>query len=227
MNSAQIISHLVTWTPFLLEGFGWNILIATTAAVIGTLMGALLVWMRLDGSKRTAHASLVISAGFFKVPTVALMFYCAVLLPNEVEIPGTDLIYEFPNWIKASLALSAAQVGFTAHNLDTAIKFHRNGDMGAALLFLPNWGANLLITVIASSSASLVGVSELVSRCNKVINVSDSTDLMVPIYLYASFIFLGFCYSLTLVVKKVKQSMMDRHAKNVHQTTVWVKAEGE
>jgi polar amino acid transport system permease protein len=208
MSSVEILSHLITWTPFLLGGFGWNILIATAAAFIGTSIGAILVWMRLDGSDRRAHVSLIISKWFFKIPTVALMFYCAVLLPNEIQIPGTDLTYSFPNWIKAALALSAAQVGFTSHNLYTAAQFWRNGKQGAALLFIPSWGSNLLITIIASSSASLVGVSEIVSRCNKVINATNSTDLMVPIYLYASLFFLSFCYPLTIIMKKLNQRMV-------------------
>lgn len=215
MTNSEILTHLVTWTPFLLEGFGWNILIAILAAVLGTSMGALLVWMRLNGSQRAVHASSVISAGFYKIPTLALMFYCAVLLPNEIQVPGTDLIYPFPHWIKAALALSAAQVGFTAHNLAGSVAFWRKGDHGAALLFIPNWGSNLLITIIASSSASLVGVSEIVSRCNKVINASNGTDLMIPIYLYASLFFLAFCYPLTLAMKKLKKTLLIRFARKV------------
>ena len=215
MSNSEILSYLVTWTPFLLEGFGWNILIATSAALIGTSVGTLLAWLRLARSRRTAQASLTISAIFFKLPTLALMFYVAILLPHEVQIPWTDSVYPFPIWIKAALALSAAQVGFTSINLSTAIEYWRKGERGAALLFIPNWGSNLLITIIASSSASLVGVSELVSRCNKVINASDSTDLMIPIYLYASLFFLGFCYPLTVAMKKLKHEMVKRYASKI------------
>ena len=215
MSSAEIFSHLVTWTPFLLGGFGWNILIAISATLLGTSVGGLLAWLRLAGSKTTAHASVTISAMFFKLPTLALLFYTAVLLPNEVQIPGTDLVYPFPNWIKAALALSVAQVGFTSHNLSAAIKYWRKGERGAALLFIPNWVSNLLITIIASSAASLVGVSELVSRCNKVVNATANTDLMIPIYLYASLFFLAFCYPLTIAMKKLKQVMTVRFADQI------------
>ena len=209
MSSTDIFSHLITWTPFLLEGFGWNILIAILATLMGTSLGGFLVWVRLSHLKKSAHASLIISKWFLKIPTVALMFYCAILLPNEIQIPGTSLIYTFPAWIKAALALSAAQVGFTSHNLYSAIKSWQKGKHGVALLFIPSWGSNLLITIIASSSASLIGVSEIVSRCNKVINVTDNTSLMVPMYLYVSLFFLCFCYPLTLVMKILKQRMLD------------------
>jgi polar amino acid transport system permease protein len=216
MTISEVLSNLVAWTPFLLEGFGWNILIAILAALIGTSIGGVLAWLRLSSSKSVANASLHISTLFYKLPTLALLFYIAILLPNEVQIPTTNLVYPFPNWIKAALALSAAQVGFTSHNLMDAIGFWRKREHGAALLFIPNWGSNLLITVIASSSASLVGVSELVSRCNKVVNATDSFDLIIPIYFYACLLFLAFCYPLTLAMKKLKQVMIARFVGRVH-----------
>jgi len=210
MPSAEIISHLLTWTPFLLEGFGWNILIATIAAAIGTTVGALLVWTQWKGSQFAQRASAVLSNAFYKIPTLALMFYCAVLLPNDFQLLWSEQTYLFPNWAKAALALSAAQVGFTAQNLGPSLEYWRHGQHGAALLFIPNWGSNLLITIIASSSASLVGVSEIVSRCNKVIAATDNPALMVPMYLYASLFFLLFCFPLTLAMKKFKHVLLQR-----------------
>lgn len=210
MSSAEIFTHLLTWTPFLLGGFAWNILIALSATLLGTSVGAWLAWLREGNSKRAADLSMATSTMFFRLPTVALLFYAAVLLPNEVQVPWTDTIYPFPTWIKAAVALSAAQVGFTSNNLAASIRLWRKREHGAALLFIPNWGSHLLITIIASSSASLVGVSELVSRCNKVINASDNTELMFPIYLYASLIFLGFCFPLTMAMKKLKHAMFLR-----------------
>jgi polar amino acid transport system permease protein len=166
--------------------------------------------MRLKGSRFAVRASAFLSNVFYKIPTLGLMFYCAVLLPNEFQIPWSDQTFLFPNWVKAALALSAAQVGFTAQNLTLSINYWSQGQHGAALLFIPNWASNLLITIIASSSASLVGVSEIVSRCNKVIAATDNTALMVPMYLYASLFFLLFCFPLTLAMKKFKHILLKR-----------------
>lgn len=210
MHSADIIALLLTWTPFLLEGFAWNILIATVAAAVGTSVGACLVWMQLKGSQFAQRVGAFLSNTFYKIPTLALMFYCAVLLPNDFQLPWSEQTYLFPSWVKAALALSAAQVGFTAKNLGLSLRYWGQGQHGAALLFIPNWGSNLLITIIASSSASLVGVSEIVSRCNKVIAATDNTALMVPMYLYASLFFLLFCFPLTLAMKKFKHVLLQR-----------------
>jgi polar amino acid transport system permease protein len=212
MKTSDIISQLISWTPFLIEGFAWNIVISLLAIVLGTALGGILTWAQLSQQPWLSKISLMVSEGVFKIPTIALMFYCAVLLPNEIMVPGTPWVYPFPSWIKAALALSAAQVGFTSHNLLIAVKFWRNANRPAALLLVPAWGSNLLITIIASSAASLVGVNEIVSRCNKVLSASQNSDLMLPMYLYTSLFFLAFCYPLTMLIKKIKQVLTQRLA---------------
>jgi polar amino acid transport system permease protein len=207
MTALETLSYLWTWTPFLLEGFAWNLLIAVSAITFGTGVGCLLVWAQMRGRPMVVKLSGVLSSTFFKIPTVALMFYCAILLPQEISFPGSDTVYPFASWIKAALALSAAQIGFTSLNLPKSVKLWQSGNRPAALLFVPSWGSNLLITIIASSAASLVGVNEIVSRCNKVISATSNTDLMVPMYLYVSLFFLLFCYPLTLLMRKFKKSL--------------------
>ena len=217
MEMSEVLRQLWAWTPFLLEGFGWNVWIATCASVMGTIVGGLLVWMRLSQRPALARTGALLAESFYRIPTLALMFYCAVLLPQEFELPGSHTVHVFAAWIKATIALSAAQIGFTAKNLGPALQRWRHGEHSAALLFIPNWGTSLLITIIASSGASLVGVSEIVSRCNNIISAMQNTDLMVPLYLYASFYFLVFCYPLTYAMWRLRAAILlrlGRHRKS-------------
>jgi polar amino acid transport system permease protein len=204
------LQALWTWTPFLLGGFGWNVVIALTAMVIGTLAGALLAWLGQSRSAAARRLHAVLSQVSRGVPTIVFQFYLAVLLPNELTLPGTALVIAIPAWTKAALALAVAVVGFTSDNLGHAIEQWRRHDHSAALLFIPSWASYLLIVVIASSTASIIGVSELVSRCNSVVNATANTALLIPIYLYASFIFLVFCYPLTILMRSVKTMMARR-----------------
>ena len=207
MTISEIIVHLATWTPFLFGGFLWNIMIALLAVVMGSALGGALTWAQLSEVPVLSKISIATSNTFLKIPTIVLMFYCAVLIPNEVRIPGTQFLYSMPGWVKAALALSAAQVGFTSRNLFAAVNFWKASDRAAALLLVPTWGSNLLITVIASSAASLVGVDEIVSRCSKVINASQNAELALPMYAYTSLFFLVFCYPITLLLKYVQQRL--------------------
>lgn len=204
MSHHDTMAELLTWTPFLLEGFGWNLLIALVAMLMGTLLGGALAFLRLSGHKGIARSALVLSGFSRNVPTIVFQFYLAVMLPTEWAWPGTEWVLVIPGWVKAAMALSVAVVGFTSDNLVHAISAWRKGDHAAALLFVPSWTSYLLIIVIASSTASIIGVSELLSRCNTVINATGNSAILLPLYLYAGLYFLLFCYPLTLAMRRLR-----------------------
>ena len=208
MGSREVLAQLITWTPYLLEGFAWNMLIALAAGILGTAVGGVLVWLVRSGSPWSARCGRFLSNGLYRVPTVALMFYCVILLPKEFVLVGTDIVVPFPSWIKAVIALSASPAGFTARNFGVAWVRWQRGEHGAALLFLPAWGANLLITIIASSAASLVGVSEIVSRSNRIVAATQSTDIMLPLYFYVSLFFLLVCLPFSWGMQVLRRRLM-------------------
>lgn len=206
------IDALIAWTPFLIGGFVWNILIATAAMALGTAAGAALGWLRLSPRRWVQRVSTGATELSRNVPTIVFQFYLALMLPSEWPVPGTHWVVGVPAWIKASLALAVAVVGFTSDNLLIALRDWRAGKHSAALLFVPAWGTYLLIIVIASSTASIIGVGELVSRSNSVINATANTSLMIPIYLYAALIFFLFCYPLIAALKRVRARLAARLA---------------
>lgn len=193
----DILRELLTWTPYLLTGFALNIFIAMLAMVIGTGLGWCLALMRLSSRPRQQKVSLALTELTRNVPTIVFQFYLVFMLPSEFLLPGTDVTLSFPSWLSASLALAVAVIGFTSDNLVRPIKDWRTGDHRTALLFIPNWTGYMMLIVIASSTASIIGVSELVSRCNTVINATGNTELLIPVYLYACICFFMFCYPLS------------------------------
>ena len=207
MVNAEVLLQLVAWTPFLLEGFAWNLLIAATAVILGTSVGVLLVTLHASQSPAGAACSKFVSQTLNYIPSFALMFYLAVLIPSEFVWPGSGELIQFPNWIKAGLALAVSPAAFTAYNFAPALARWERNDRGAALLFIPGWNASLFVTLIASSTASLVGVNEILSRSNKLIAASQNTELMVPLYLYVSLFFLGVCALITGAMKVLSRRL--------------------
>jgi polar amino acid transport system permease protein len=203
MPLSEMIKQLYAWTPFLLVGFGLNILISVVAMAIGTGIGWVLALLRVSNNPRRVNFSLVATEFSRSIPTIVFQFYLAFMLPSEILIPFTKTILVFPVWLKASLALAIAVVGFTSDNLAIALEEWKKGNHSAAFLFIPSWTSYALIIVMASSTASIIGVGELLSRCNTVINAIGNTQLMLPIYLYACLFFFVFCYPLTLLMKKI------------------------
>jgi polar amino acid transport system permease protein len=208
MTSAEIVHILVVWTPFLAGGFLWNILISLVAMAVGTVFGAVLARLRLSKRKSLARTGLAATELTRNIPTFVFLFYLAFLIPVEFEV--LDNIYTFPAWLKASLALSVAVVGFVSDNLLVAWQHWRSDNHSAALLFVPSWTMYLLIIVMASSTASVIGVGEIVSRCNVVIAAVGGDEMMVWVYVYAIGYFFGLCFPLNLAMGHVKRRLLAR-----------------
>jgi polar amino acid transport system permease protein len=202
-QETDVFQTLWVWTPFLLGGFAINVLIAVSAMAIGTLLGWGLALLRLSVKRWVVRVSLLMTELTRNVPTIVFQFYLVFMLPSEFKLPGTSIAVGFPGWLIASMALAIAVVGFTSDNLTKALRDWRRGDHSVAFLFIPSWTNYMLIIVIASSTASIIGVSELVSRCNTVVNATGRTSLMLPVYLYACVLFFLFCYPLTQLMRKV------------------------
>ena len=217
MNN-DTLSFLLTWTPFLLQGFLWNIFIAVCAVALGSLIGAGLAWLRVTRHGRTAALAEQVSTFFRGVPTLALIFYAVFVLPSEFTLPGSGVTLHVPQWIKAVIGLAAAPLSFTSESLVVAHRAWKRGDIGAALLFIPTWINVFLISFIASSASSLVGVSELVSRCNTVI-AATGTSVMVPLYIYCSFYFVITSLAFTALIGRFKTSaFMARIARRLERS---------
>jgi polar amino acid transport system permease protein len=208
VTPADIIETLWVWTPFLAGGFVWNILISLAAMLIGALPGVVLARLRLAKRQSLVQTSLIVTEFLRNIPTFVFLFYLAFLIPGEFEFSGQ--IYVFPAWLKAALALSVAVVGFVSDNLYVAWRHWREGDHAAALLFIPSWTGYLLIIVMASSTASVIGVDEIVARCNVIIAAVGRDELMLWIYLYAIGYFVLFCFPLSRAMEAVKNRIQTR-----------------
>lgn len=165
MSPAEALPLLWAWTPFLLGGFAWNIIVSLAAMGVGTLLGGLLAAGRGSAQPRLRRTCELITHVCRNVPTFVFLYYLAFLLPFEIDIGGR--LVTIPPWIKASLALAIAVVGFVSDNLLTAVQAHRRHDHATAHLFIPNWTMYFVIIVMASSTASVIGVPELVARSTR------------------------------------------------------------
>ncbi len=158
MSPGAAVPLLATWTPYLLGGFVWNIVVSLVAMLLGTALGGLLAIARASGRQRTARLAVLTTHLMRNIPTFVFLYYVAFLLPFELQIGGRVL--PFPAWIKASLALAVAVTGFVSDNLLEAILAWRQGRHSAAHLFVPSWTMYFVIIVMASSTASVIGVPD-------------------------------------------------------------------
>lgn len=65
---------LMTWSAFLLSGFGLNILISVVGVLIGRALGSVLVCMRLSKSSQIVTSLDTMSSYFRNLATLVLVF---------------------------------------------------------------------------------------------------------------------------------------------------------
>ena len=208
MTATEIAGTLWAWSPFLAQGFVWNIVISLAAMSVGSVLGILLALGRGSGRRWLARPAIVLTHLTRNVPTFVFMYYLAYLVPYELSAFGE--VWTVPAWVKASLALSVAVVGFVSDTFLAALVQWRRGDHLAGYLFIPNWTMYFAIIVMASSTASVIGVSELVSRCNTLISATGEDSLMMWIYLYAMLWFFLFTLAVTHFMRGVRARLERR-----------------
>jgi polar amino acid transport system permease protein len=216
MDLHGMLDLLLTWTPYLAAGFGWNVIVSVVAMLLGTVLGAGLAIARLGSRLVLTWPARLLTEVSRNVPTFVCLFYFAFLLPMELALPA-GIILPLPAWLKASLALSVAVVGYISDTLEAALRDLRVGRPEAMLLFVPSWMTYFLIIVMASSTASVIGVNEIVSRANTVIGATGRSETMVWVYLYTMFWFLAFCWPLTLLMRRIQARIRNRAADRARQ----------
>ncbi len=204
MTMSEILPMLIAWTPYLGMGFLINIGISLLTMAIGTPLGFLLARGRLNGSKVAGF----LTAAARVPPTFVMIYYLAYVVPPEVTLGG--LTVPLPDWLKVSLALSVAVTGFVSDNALSALRHLGRGERIEALYFIPAWTTYLLIIVMASSTASVIGVPEIVARANTVIAAVGDPGAILWIYLYTMLWFLALCWPLARLMGYAKVRLSRR-----------------
>lgn len=203
------ISVLKTWYPFLLEGLLWNLIISLIATFVGIMIGSVFVVMKFSKFWLVRRVGDFVPGVFRGAPTLFLLFYLAIIIPNEVSFFGGEFKINISSWMKASIALMASPLAFASWNLHSSIKYWKSGQKSSALLFVPNCMNGFLITFLASSGASLVGVSELVGRTNTVIK-AVGPESAILLYTNAVVIFLVSAWAISTIVNRLSSSISVR-----------------
>lgn len=212
VGQPSIFSTIITWTPFLLKGFGFNILISFMSMGIGTLLGAILGVWQISLLFPVRLSSKYVTQFFRNSPWLVLLFFCMFMLPFEITIGGLRI--PFPDWIKAVIGLSLPVMANVSEIVRGAINSIPSGQWEAAesLAFtrrqqiwqiilpqcykrmLPPWMNLYSILTMATVLASIVGVEEVMTLAGQTLAADGRPELLVPIYSFVLAWFFIYCY---------------------------------
>ncbi len=195
MVEENIISIIIHWTPELLKGLYHNVLISSTSMVTGTVGGLFVVVLK-------KHSSFLIKStgnGFTNlvrnVPSFVLLFYLAFILPSSFTFGESEIIIT-PSF-KTIVALTFPVIGFTSDAVIGFMRTRDEQDINSYVVFWSGWSRYFIIVLMASSTASVIGVNEVVAKTNLLIAAVNNPNYTLFIYFYTSLMFLvtGFLIS--------------------------------
>jgi len=224
----SVVDLLVKWTPLLAQGFLFNLLISVFAMLAGTAAGVLLGFARIAHAAPIRGAAWTVVQFFRNAPWLVLLFFVMFLLPFELRIGGATI--PFPDWIKATFGLAlpimaniAEIVRGAVQSIPTAqweaarsLAFSRRQTLWKIILpqcvkrMLPPWMNWYAILTMATTLASIVGVSEVMTLTGRITNAEGRTDLLIPIYSYVLLWFFAYCYPISVWTRRLEARYAER-----------------
>ncbi len=221
---ASVLVVLARWTPLLLRGFGFNILISFLSMAIGTITGAFL-GLGLISLRRTVRGIAWALTQFFRnAPWLVLLFFMIFMLPFQLRIG--PLTIDLPDWLKAVIGLALPVMANVAEvvrggvqsippgqwEASESLGFTRTQQLWQIILpqsvkrMIPPWMNLYAILTMSTTLAAIVGVNEVVTLAGQVQAAEGGrTDLLAPIYGYVLLMFFVYSYPIARLTLRLER----------------------
>lgn len=197
--------------PSFLKAFSLNLLIAVCAMLVGSLCGFYLANLH-HSSRGIKYLAKSIILMFRNIPSFVLLFYLALIIPTQFSI--ANIHFEISPIAKAIFALAAPVAGF-ACGYFLEFKAHKKP------FLLAPWNQYFIVILMASTTASVIGVKELMSTANAKIAISGDSQMVIPIYSLVALWFISCSLILSTIIKRLdkvinKRSQCKEQVANPH-----------
>ena len=221
---SSVFAALAKWTPLLLRGFGFNILISFAAMAIGTALGMVLGLCQISLLPPVRRIAWAIMQFFRNAPWLVLLFFAMFMLPFQIRIGS--LVIPLPDWLKAVFGLALpvmANVGEIVRGAIGSIPsgqweaaeslaFTRRQQLWSIILpqcikrMLPPWMNLYAILTMATVLASIVGVTEVMTLASQVEAAEGGrTDLLTPLYAWILLWFFLYSYPIARLTQRLER----------------------
>jgi polar amino acid transport system permease protein len=209
---STLLQALWRWTPFIAQGFIYNIGMSLIAIVAGTAGGIFLGMGQVAPSAYVVIPSRIVTQVFRNAPWLVLLFYCIFLVPFQVTIGGQT--FQIPNWLRASIGFTIPVVANFSEVVRGAVQSIPSGQWESArslgyqwmrTMFsiilpqsikrmIPPWMNLYAVLLMATPLASIVGVEEAMTNTRTALQAEANSSLLLPMYAYLLTWFFFYCY---------------------------------
>jgi polar amino acid transport system permease protein len=216
---------LIVWMPFILKGFGLNLVISFLAMTIATVLGIALGLMQISLVRWIRAPSQFITHLLRNSPWLVILFVIMLLLPVEIRWPGGQRLM-FPDWIKATLAFALPVMGNISEILRGAVNSIPTGQWESAdgLAFtrsqtlrwiilpqcirraIPPWMNWYALLTLSTPIASIFSIHEAVSNAQAGMEAAGARpDLLLPFYLFLLCLFFAYIYPIAVWTRMLER----------------------
>jgi polar amino acid transport system permease protein len=219
-----IFVTLLRWTPLLLRGFVFNILISFFSMAIGTVLGGFLGVGLISIASWLRRGSWLLTEFFRNAPWLVLLFFVMFMLPFQIRLGG--FVAPLPDWIKAVFGLALPVMANVAEIVRGAVRsiptgqweaaeslgFSRRQQLWSIILpqcikrMLPPWMNLYAILTMSTVLASIVGVNEVMTLAGQVEAAEGGrTDLLAPLYGWILLWFFVYSYPIARLTLRLER----------------------
>jgi ABC-type amino acid transport system permease subunit len=182
---AAIVPGLIAATPFLAGGYLVNLLISLGAMALGTVLGVALGLARRGPGRVVADGLTEVARN---VPSFVLLFFLAAVLPERLGLGALSLPVDAR--LTALLALTLPVVGFAADATDQVMAADAEQRVRRLAAMAVAWVQYFVVILMASTTASVIGVDEIVARSNQLVSIEAEPAKMLVVYLFVALWFI-------------------------------------
>ena len=223
-QAQPVMSTLISWLPFMLKGFGLNLVMSFCAMALATTIGIAMGLLQLSPSKWLSHPARLLTHVFRNSPWLVILFAAMYLMPISFRVQGVQI--DIPDWIKATLAFSLPVAANISEILRGAVNSIPRGQWESAqsLAFtngqtlrwiilpqcikrvLPPWMNWYALLTLVTPMASILGVKEVLSNAQAAMEAAGARpEFLFPFYLFLLCLFFCYIYPIALWTKKLER----------------------
>jgi len=185
--------------PTFIQAFSLNLVIAVSAMLLGIVAGFYITKLHLSPYRFVQIWAQSLILVFRNVPSFVLLFYLALIIPSQFSIG--HLHFQIPAIAKAIFALGAPVTGFACGYF---LEMKKNGK---AFQLAP-WNQYFIVILMASTTASIIGVKEIMATANASIAISGSSEMVLPIYSLVALWFITCSLICSWIIKRLDQRLL-------------------
>ena len=219
---ADTFVALFKWSPLILKGFAFNLLVSALAMLSGTVAGAFLGLTQISQSSGLRRAGDWIVQFFRNAPWLVLLFYSIFLIPFEFRLFGLSI--QFPAWLKAVIGLGLPVMANVAEIVRGAVQsiptpqwesaaslgLNRRQVIWRVILpqcikrMLPPWMNLYAIVTTASPLISIVGIEDSLTMTRAALSAEGRFELLLPFYMFLLVLFFIYCYPIARWTRRLE-----------------------